>query len=285
MPLNGFKCNVSGKNVKFLHCHNQCQNRCEPLPFLLAHASEGRVEKNRFSVTEIHNPAQVVFLKRNYDYYASPESFAWMMFGTAVHGLIESQKDKLKELGLEDDYLIERQASFTHNFDIGGEIITLSGRAYLFDKTDETLYDFKTRKFYYDILNECVEGKPIREEILWQLNIYNVYGKFRAKHLKVKSFVKDHNRKIEKQYGIPPIVTQDVPMLPECEVWAHTEEILTEHVETQRAGVARPCTAEERWYNPRNKEYVRCVDYCPVSDICPQWQEEQHEKIQSKAAY
>ena len=50
------------------------------------------------------------------------------------------------------------------------------------------------------------------------------------------------------------------------------ERYLAERVEIHTAEDDVECTEEERWWNGRNQEYMRCEHYCGVADFCTQFQ-------------
>ena len=107
--LEGFNCPKSGRNEKFSFCWGTCAVHCKPLPVLLALAHQDRgSEPNIYHTTEILNPPQQVYLKRNNPYYMKPDSLIDMNFGSAWHSKLEETKKYVKELGLQDDYLMEQ---------------------------------------------------------------------------------------------------------------------------------------------------------------------------------
>ena len=276
--LSGFLCPHSGNKVNFDFCHSVCRPKCRPLPLLLALAREGWVKEGVYSVTELPQPPQVVYLKRNFTYYSSPDDFALMMFGTAIHFLIESQQEKLQELGCSDDYI--QEGSFETIFDeLPG--IKLRGRADLYQKSTKTLWDFKRMKFFYDAKKILVDRIPVeiaKPDMVFQINAYKTFKFPDAEKLQVECMIGDYSRKIKKMYGISAIENFDIPIWPAEKTRKMTLDYLRVHLDVQSTGKPRPCMDEERWYNIKAREYVRCLDFCPVNDICPQYQQEQEDK-------
>ena len=93
MPQIGFKCPLNGENVTIEKNCITCNFRdsvCGPLPYLQAQLAGVReVKEGVYSVTEILNPRQSIYLTRNNDYYLPPDSSLWASFGTAMHKVME----------------------------------------------------------------------------------------------------------------------------------------------------------------------------------------------------
>ena len=86
--------------------------------------------------------------------------------------------------------------------------------------------------------------------------------------------IKDYSRRL-KHEGIPPLVTIQVPKIEDAELDTDIKIRLYDILE----GISdwtksRDCTDEERWYNKKSGDHIRCQDYCLVRDDCPQYQEE-----------
>ena len=159
-PQIGFTCPKSGRGELFDFCFKKCLNKCMPLPVLLSLSKQSREdEENIYHVTSILNPPQAEYLKRNNDYYVSPNSLIDMSIGSSWHARLEKTKEDIKKLGLENDYLIEQ--NFKHHFGItkygevidgsscfptkrlGWKEIVLSGTSDLYVKSTKTLWDYK----------------------------------------------------------------------------------------------------------------------------------------------
>ena len=257
--LQGFICRRG--EVNFEYCINYCPSRCHPLPLLFALMAHREVVPNVYSVTEILNPPQIVYLRRNRPYYNTIESLIWMTLGTAWHSVVEAQEESIVEHGLGGIHGVEQA------FEVNINGTTLTGRADYYDGETKTLWDFKTMKVYpvKKIMAGDWEDSTYKE----QLNIYKVYGFPGAEHLKIEAIVKDWAIRTK---DVRPLEVIDVPMMPESEVRNMTEMLLMEHTNAQKSGRPRECTDEERWY--RNGVYQRCKDYCAVSGVCPQYNED-----------
>lgn len=276
MSLIGFNCPKSGRNEPFDFCWTKCINHCNPPPLLMSLSKQGSrpVKENSYSVTEILCPPQQVYLKRNNDYYASPNSLIDMHVGTAWHEKIEETRGFVQELGLQDEYLMEKRFRINFGGDegvLGLNDVILSGISDLYVKSTKTLWDYKMMKYFYTF-KYLSEGKWEGNTIPMQLNAYRVYQYPEAECIKILCYIKDFKLNMTERYDLSPIETLQVPMIPDNKVKEKVVSLLTEHVETQKTGKPRPCTEEEVWRNSKNIP-LRCKHYCAVSEICEQGQE------------
>ena len=286
--LVGFKCPKSGRNEEFSFCWSKCMNHCKPPTFLMSLSKGYRpVEENVYHVTEILNPPQIVYLTRNNPYYVEPDALVDMHVGTAWHSKIEEVKGFVKELGLEHEYLMEKnfRIKFLLPDDlpkgikskkpwvVKGSVLglndtTLSGTSDLYIHTTKTLWDFKTMKYYYTF-KYLTEGKWEDSNIPWQMNIYRVYQYPKCAKMKILAYIKDWKSNFPDRYGVGKTDIIEVPRMPDEVVEKRVIKLLTEHVTAQKTGTYRECTEDERWIN-RDGVALRCRDYCAASDLCEQ---------------
>lgn len=277
MSLIGFSCPKSGRNEPFDFCWKKCVVHCKPLPLLLSLSKQDSrpVKEGKYSVTEILNPPQQVYLKRNNDYHAKPNSLVDMHIGSAWHEKIEETKEFVQELGLQDEYLMEKRfvkdiMIETPEFEM--IYVILSGMSDLYVKSTKCLWDYKVMK-YYHTFKYLSEGKWDDSTIPWQLNIYRVYQYPDAQEIKILAYLKDFKLNMTEKYGLNQTEELRVPMIPDEKVKKRVVDLLTEHVEAQKTGKPRPCTEDERWWNDRQKVYLRCEYYCAVKELCEQFAE------------
>lgn len=265
VSFQGFACPRGQGNVPIEYCLNACANRCLSIPMLVALYGEKReITPKRYSVTEILDPPQIVYLARNYPYWCSPLSMVWMLFGSAIHTIMEEGHNKAVELGLTDRFLCEQK----FEAEIDGCI--LSGRYDLYDKVDKTLWDFKSIKQY--AVEKLLSGDFADSKYGDQFNMYRTFGCPEAEHIKMEAIVKDWSQ----QAKMNPVEDIEFPLVDNLTVMHQAAFLLKTHVEAQEEGQWRPCVDEELWIpqSPRSKNYgipVRCRDYCKVSSICPQY--------------
>jgi hypothetical protein len=257
--LVGFICPKNRHKVKFQHCSQVCQDPCYPLPILLALISNRNVTPNRYSVTELLNPARIAYLSRNYPFYETPESLVWRTFGTAWHELLQRaiEDAPIKEFGMfpAPGYIMEE------SFSVEVDDSILSGRPDCYDARRQTLWDFKTMSVWgVKDIKKSWDGSTYH----WQLNMYKTYGYPRAESLKIAALIKDWSPRYLKE-GIHPIEIIPVPILATEMVQRRTSAALAaiKAAEMSPESVAR-CTQEETW------DGKRCKSYCPVVKLCRQ---------------
>ena len=275
--LVGFSCPKSGRNEPFSFCWSKCQVHCKPLPVLLALAHQDRgLEENVYHVTEILSPPQQVYLKRNNPYYMKPDSLIDMNIGSSWHSKLEETKKYVKELGLQDDYLMEQNfkerfcnVCFNKEDKEIKEFTILSGTSDLYVKSTKTLFDYKVMKYFYTF-KYLSEQKWEGSTIPMQLNIYRVYQYPKAEEIKIFVYLKDYKLNFSEKYDLDPTEMLHVPMIPDDKVKKKVVELLTEHVTAQKTGKPRACTEEEKWIN-REGIPLRCEYYCAVNQICPDY--------------
>lgn len=267
----GFDCPLGQGVVQIETCLHSCKHRCLSIPMLVALYGEKReVTPKKYHVTEILDPPQIVYLARNYPYSCSPMSMVWMLFGSAIHTIMEEGHARAVELGVADRFICE------HRFEVEIDDCILSGRYDLYDKVDKTLWDFKSIKQY--AVEKLLSGDFADSKYGDQFNIYRTFGCPEAEHIKMEAIVKDWSMLAKMQ----PVEDIEFPVRNSLEVMHQVALLLKIHEEAQNEGRWRPCTEDELWIpqSPRSKNYgipIRCRDYCKVSGICPQyrkWKEE-----------
>lgn len=272
--LVGFICPANGAPIEFSQCIGDCQCRCMSLPMIMAMAASSRTpEEGVYHVTEILNPPQVVYLSRNNAYYAHPSSLIWMLFGTGFHRVMEDGCAMTPQ----GKYISEQH--FTHKF---SDDITLSGTPDLYDVDNKILYDYKTIKGYGAKLmkNGDFSGNKYKD----QLNIYRAYAFPEAEKLIIEAVIKDWNMDMELRDGLSQVEDIVVPVEPIEAVKDMVERRISVLEQCRITKEAPECSMDEQWVNlnPRSKNYgvpIRCRDFCPVHDLCPQWRqylEEEH---------
>jgi len=270
--LKGLICPHNGEHVDFSYCINHCSEKCHPLPLLIALNSTRPVVDKVYSVTEILNPPQVVYLKRNNDYYATFDSLIWMTMGTAWHKIPENAKWVLDKMGLGEMNRIEE------GFSVKIGEYTLTGKLDYYDAITKTLWDYKTMKVYP--VKKLKAGDFSDSTYKDQLNMYRAYKFPEATSLKIEAIIKDWSTATQHRDGVNPVETIDVPIMNIESVKNMAEGLVIEHGENQKdPSKITPCRVpEDTWYNenPRSQNYkvhLRCRDYCPVNYLCPQFKE------------
>ena len=197
--LMGFKCPLENFTVnrEFDYCLLQCPTPCLELPELYVAAQYRGITPNRYSVTEILNPYQQVYLKRNFPYYVNPFSRVWMSLGTGYHKVIEKGIALMPEEE-RSFYIMEDDAHFAVEIDD----CVLSGQPDYYDKPNKRLIDFKTMKAYS--VKKLLEGDWEGSTYHWQMNFYRAYQFPEAEQLILSAIVKDWSTRIYDKDLISP---------------------------------------------------------------------------------
>jgi len=277
--LVGFTCPKDNQSKPFEWCFKHCKARCEPLPILIAMSSRRKIVENLYSVTEILNPPQIVYMQRHFSYYVLPKNQTFITFGTGWHYAFERAKYKIKDLGLEKDYIIENGGKyFEVEIETKAGTANLRGTPDLYIVPEKHLWDFKTMKYYYTAKNLIEHEDWGDSTIPWQVNIYRVYDFIEAEKITVEALIKDFKRNL-KEKGVEPIMQFPVPIMRDETVKEFVKAKLAYLLEVEKdPSILRQCTHEERWIvaNERNKDHgkpLRCLEYCNVSSFCPQFQD------------
>jgi len=265
--LKGFVCPYSGKDIPFEHCTDKCEVHCMSQPLLLSLISDRTEVSDVFHVTELATPEQIVYLKRTNDYFVHPFNLIWAVLGSAVHTIIEGQRDKVSI----ERYVIENP------FVVDFGYAKVRGRADIYDKESFILYDYKTMKGYK--AKRLLAGEWKDEPYMWQMNFYKKLAFPEAKVLMIEAIIKDWSRAMQDSDNLHPVERIEVPILSEAKVEAQLQEWLHKHV-TNLSGDTKPikCKQSDVWYNtnPRSKNCgvpLRCRDYCEVNSMCQQYRD------------
>jgi len=251
------------------YCLGECVEPCLPRPLLAMLAEARDVVEGVYSVTEILNPPQQVYLYRNNPIYIRPSERLWAVFGSAWHAAMERGMSLLGE-DIRKDFEVEKECHFEIDFGYA----KLRGTPDLYQKSTKTLTDFKTIKAY--AVKKMKAGDWSGNNYLWQTNIYRAFRYPEAERILLECVVKDWSMEVQRRDNILEFETIKMPLLDLGKVEKFTQERLQEHVANQKdPSKIRPCTDEERWINtnPRSRNYgkaIRCMYYCPVASICPQ---------------
>lgn len=268
MPLAGFICPKDQKKTLFDFCKKGCPERCLELPILYELMKSREVKEGVYSVTEILKPPRIAAWMRANDYAVNPFDMVFALFGTSFHAVME---DAGKTVDNGEVFGFERENYFEAHLKIAGREITLSGTPDQYNYSTDTLVDYKTLKYYYDLMYLMERKDWSGSTYHWQINMYRRYRFPDCKAMKLVALVKDYNRKLKKDKGIPPIVSIYVPWIENDTIDSFVQDQLTNILEAEADITrARDCLDSERW-----KDNIRCKEYCLVgaNDQCPQWKE------------
>lgn len=262
--LIGFRCPKDKGCYEFDHCLTKCDDPCLPYP-VLSHIIDNirELKENVYSVTEVLKPVKLIVYSRLYDYYEKPYNLVYSTFGTAWHAMIDKQHKKLKSAGV-DRYSSEEDNYFEHRLNIDGREVIIRGQPDEYDNLTDTLVDYKTLKFFWDVYN-LKQGIWTGSTYHWQVNLYRRYRFPNCKSMKLIALIKDFNSRVEERGG-KPIEKIDVPWIDDKSLDIMVEEKLRAIFQGEQFPEAVPdCRPDEHWNGNR------CERYCPVRDFCTQW--------------
>lgn len=263
MPLTRFTCRRDGAERPVEYCLKDCPARCHPLPVLAALYNDRASGPGVYHVTEILNPPQQVYMMRHLDYSVEPEQNAYTALGQAYHLLMERGAERLLDFGVEDTAILE-QSFRTKIVTPEGEA-TLAGTYDRYEPDTKTLWDYKTEKVYS--VKKMLAGELDGIKHVYQLNIYRVYARPEAEHLKISAFCKDHGYR-DKVAGLQAIHSDiELPILDPGFVRELVIAKVTALLRYEKHPEELPlCEEEDLWGGKR------CREYCPVLSYCLQGQ-------------
>lgn len=241
-------------------------NLPEPLYRALMHSNYKK--RGFISVTSLIDSALPAILKEKHDYYVDVADNVWSLFGSSMHGVLETSADRL----IEHDKASNQQARYSSEFkmDIDIEGRTLTGTTDLVQHYPEIVYDYKQTSVYKVINTDAyvcpfygtvIRSAHKKENLDWirQLNIYawilrKKYG-FVPKALRIIAILKDWKRAEAKkgiEYPQKPVVVVDIPIYGD-EVEQYITSRMRYHAEqreiAERLGADNiaHCSEKERW--------------------------------------
>lgn len=206
-----------------------------------------------FSATELLKPPQVRALTvEHYDKLSEDASDSiWRLLGSGVHRVLE---DAYKG----SEAVLERR--LFASMEVGGTEHVISGAMDVFESGQIT--DYKVTSTYKVIKNSYEDWEA-------QLNIYDWLCRengIPVNELRIVSILRDwkKSQRFKKDYPEAPVVV--IPI----EQWLphKQEEFIRSRIEDHIDLPPRYCTKEETWNG------VRCRDWCPVAEFCPQYSQD-----------
>lgn len=210
-----------------------------PAPFVNMAQRDYIYEPNEYRVTSLLKGVRETILERRHDAEIERDvsDMVWMLFGTAVHGVLEKHEEG-------DNELKEQRIKIPF-----GDYV-LSGQFDLYNDTTKTVTDYKTASVWKIIFGDFEDW---RRQLLIYCYMLRKIG-FDAQGGEIVAFLKDHSKRDAK-------VKADYPQFPvkkvsfafsdddfiECEQWlmARFEEIAA--AEKLPDDELPLCTPEERF--------------------------------------
>ena len=267
-----------------------------PAAFVNAVSVRRHNEPGCFSATTLNKgAAEIVLTDRHFDELETDASEnVWAVFGTAVHALLENQKDNNFH---EESFKIP----------VGNSFVT--GQVDSYDMENKTIYDWKTASVWKVQFNDFKDWKA---QGLTYAYLMQQSG-LEVKKCRFVALLKDHSKtkaKTDASYPQSPVYVYEFDVT--AEDLAETEKRITDKVSAIEAAykleddLLPPCSDEERWADGEkwaamkngrksavklldseadadamagelgNSHYVehrpaisrKCLDYCPAKDFC-----------------
>ena len=219
-----------------------------PTPFV-SMASQGHIYRDKvYSVTSLLKGTKELMLERRHDSEIEVDvaDMVWMLFGTAVHNILEkyeANEEELKEERIE--------------VPIGKYILT--GRFDLYNNITGIVTDYKTASVWKIIYGDY---KDWRMQTLIYCYMMRKLGFNEATDSNIVAFLKDHNKrdaKMKKDYPQHPVHVEKFHFTEndfiQCEKWLENRFTEIEVAEQLPDDEIPECTQEER-YNVGNKYAV-----------------------------
>ena len=270
--------------------------------------------EHQYSCTTILKPTRQIILERRYtnEIEQDVSDMCWMIFGTAVHSIIENSKEdegQFKEEKLKVDlgkYWEELKGYY------------LSGRSDMIDLIEKEITDWKTCSAWKIIFKDFEDWK--NEMLIYAWTVKDM--EFDIDKAKAIAFIKDHNKtkaKVDASYPQLPIWVEKFKFtekeFDEIKEFIYNKFIELKNNENTPDDELPMCTAKERWQDPTKyavkkiknktatklhdtleeaenhlknleKDYPniyeivvregtdkRCIDYCSCCKFCTYWQE------------
>ena len=294
MPYTQYKCK-DGELVGIEDCLSKCRlfgeydsngepwvpaGRCLSLQTLRA-ISEQRKWTGKPSTTQLLKGTREVFLELTQDYHISPKDSVFMLFGTEVHGGLESHvstaSGEVAEIRIEDDYSTGAFDYYTP--ENGGTLVdTKTYGSYktahtlgYYMKKEETDYIYKSgqKKGQKKTINVLYKDGPhLRFDLALQLNDYRM--KIEKKlglpvaNMCCQILVRDGNTHVATSRGITE-PSYLVPINKISDIWV--ERYMRQKSQDliyalEHNVLPTPCSHRETWSGRK------CKDYCNVWNFC-----------------
>lgn len=281
-----------------------------PAPFVDAVRRDYRYTPKRYSVTSLLKGTREAILQRRHqdEIVTEVADSAWLIFGSAVHSILENAKEtetQLKENRIE---LVMPNG------------YTLSGIFDLYDDATGVVTDYKTASVWKVIYDEWDD---YRKQLLCYCYMLHEMG-FDAHTGEIVALLKDHSKtkaKTEAEYPKNPVIVKRFEFtqndFDEIGQWLELKFHEIEECEKLQDDELPICSNDERWYKPgkwavtkkgnkkatklfdedkeaeaRNyadflserdkKPYEvdfrpgtdsKCMEYCSVCEFCSYWKE------------
>lgn len=284
-----------------------------PQPFVDAVTRDYRYTDKRYSVTSmLKGYREIILTRRHFDEMEEDAADSiWMIFGTAVHKVLEDSKEAEDEL---------KETKIYFEFPNG---YTLSGQQDLYSESQKRITDYKTGSIWKVMFNDWDD---YRKQCLYYALIFRKIG-FECDNAEILMLIRDWSKteaKIKTGYPQYPVYKVHFDF-SEKEFEEAEEEILNkfsviDSLQNVKDEDLPLCTESERWTSPPKYalmkksgkkalklydseeeanealssgkgDYVdfrpgvdkKCIDYCSCAHWCSYWKEKYGEEPEHSA--
>lgn len=274
-----------------------------PAPFVsLAEGDEYPVAPNEYRVTSLLKGVRETILERRHgtEITRDVSDMVWLLFGTAVHGILEQHQEAGSQLKEE-------------RIKVPFEEYVLSGKFDLYDDETKIVTDYKTASVWKIIFGDFADWR--RQTLIYCYMLRQIG--FDAQGGEIVAFLKDHSKRDAKiKSGYPKFPVQTVKFrftdadFVECEDWLRARFAEIRAAENLADDDLPVCTPDERfnsgdkfavmkkgrktalrvldskedaeqWKADNGGDYVetrlgedkKCADYCSACEFCNYYQE------------
>lgn len=211
-----------------------------PAPFVsLAESDEYPVAPNEYRVTSLLKGVRETILERRHgsEITRDVSDMVWLLFGTAVHGILEHHQESGSQLKEE-------------RIKVAFEEYVLSGKFDLYDDDTKIVTDYKTASVWKIIFGDFTDWR--RQTLIYCYMLRQ--GGFDAQGGDIVAFLKDHSKrdaKIKADYPQFPVQTVKFRFtdadFAECEDWLRARFAEIRAAEALDDADLPICTPDERF--------------------------------------
>ena len=217
-----------------------------PQPFVDAVQSDYKPKEHQYSVTTVLNPTRQVILQRRYNEEITQDvaDMIWMLFGTALHSVLENSKES--ESQFKEEYLKQDLGILDES--LSGYY--LSGKADLLDVLKKRMTDYKTTSVFKI---QKKDYEDWRKQLLIYSWLFIKIG-FEINNAEIIALLKDWSStkaKVDRSY--PQLQVQRVPFKFTKKDFDEIEEFIINKFKELKENENKNdedlplCTPEERW--------------------------------------
>ncbi len=213
------------------------------------------------TTTSLINPPQMVNLKKKYQDVLEEDysEMLWRLMGQCMHVILEraSKKPSIVE---------KRYFSEVNGWKISGQVDLIDG---------STLVDYKVSSVWTYIYGSRIDEWTKQANVnRWLAHMNGIKIDRLENYMILRDWIKSKagtNNYPQIQFVRVPLRLWDI-----MEAEKYVYERVKIHQESEKysdeeLAMKLPCSDEERWWNEKRGEFIRCQEYCIASSKCQQF--------------